>query len=372
MRVALVHDYLNQAGGAERVLEQLHKLFPDAPIYTSILDQKVLWPGLRDADIRTSWMQRLPGILRHHRAYLPFYPTTFERLDLRKYDLVISSSSAFAKAATVRPGACHICYCHAPMRFVWDHARYVERENLGRVAELVLAPVIRALKRWDVRTAGHPDLYVANSSTVARRIATYYGRASEIVFPPVAVERFAPSPAVDDYYLIVSRLVAYKRVDLAVAAFNELGRPLRIIGDGPDRDALARLARPNVRFMGWLPDDEVAACYARCRAVVFPGEEDFGISALEANAAGRPVIAYGVGGALDTVIDGETGVLFREQTVTSLRSAVERCDAIAWSPARLCGHAERFNESVFAAGITAVVERALRTVGDRAGSRSAA
>jgi glycosyltransferase involved in cell wall biosynthesis len=372
VKVALVHDYLNQAGGAERVLEQLHKLFPDAPIYTSILDRNVLWPGLRDADIRTSWMQRLPGILRHHRLYLPFYPATFQRLDLRPYDLVISSSSAFAKAAVARRDARHICYCHAPMRFVWDHARYVARENFGRMTEWALAPVIRLLKRWDVRTSREPDVYIANSSTVARRIASYYGRESEIVFPPVAVDRFAPSAVLDDYYLIVSRLVAYKRIDLAVAAFNELGRPLLIIGDGPDRGALARLARPNVRFMGWLPDADVARYYARCQAVAFPGEEDFGITALEANAAGRPVIAYGLGGALDTVVDGETGVLFREQTVRSFRDAVARCDAIAWNAARLRGHAERFNEAAFAAGITAVVERAMRTVRYRAASLGAA
>ncbi len=359
MKVALVHDHLNQAGGAERVLERLHRIFPDAPIYTAILDRETLWPGLRDADIRTSWMQRFPGILKHYRAYLPFYPLAIQGFDLREYDLVISSSSSFAKGAVVRPDAVHICYCHTPMRFVWDYDRYVEREEFGILAGVILPGLIWVLKKWDVYTANRPQLFVANSSAVAARIASHYGRDSEIVFPPVGVERYSAVDRVDDYYLIVSRLVPYKRLDLAISAFNSMRRRLLVIGEGPDRRALQRIAGPTVEFLGHRPDREVAEHYARCRGLVFPGVEDFGITPLEANASGRPVIAYAAGGALDTVIDGQTGVLFREQTVAGLETAVARSEAIAWDPDVLRLHAERFNEAAFSARMSTVVDRAL-------------
>ena len=365
MKVALVHDHLNQAGGAERVLERLHFLFPSAPIYTAILDRDSLWPGLRDADIRVSWMQHLPGVTRHYKAYLPFYPLAIQSFDLREYDLVISSSSAFAKAARTRADACHVCYCHTPMRFVWDYARYVERENFGRLAGAALPLLIKALKHWDISTSRRPTAYIANSSIVAARINTYYGRPSEIVFPPVCVERFTPTSAIEDYYLVVSRLVPYKRVDLAISAFNTMQRPLVVIGDGPDRSALQRLAGPTVRFLGHKPDEFVAQYYARCRGLLFPGEEDFGITPLEANAAGRPVVAYARGGALDTVVDGRNGVLFHEQTVAALRAAVEQCDKIAWDAGELRRHAERFGEPVFGGRMTEALERAVRASGKR-------
>jgi glycosyltransferase involved in cell wall biosynthesis len=360
MTVALVHDHLNQAGGAERVLEQLHRLFPDAPIYTAILDRDTLWPGLRDADFRVSWMQRLPGIMRHYRAYLPFYPLAIQGFDLRAYDLVISSSSSFAKAAVLRPDACHICYCHTPMRFVWDYNRYVEREEFGWISAGLLPLFIRMLKRWDMRTANRVQLFIANSTAVADRIARYYGRSSEIIFPPVGVERLTPADHIDDYYLIVSRLVPYKRLDLAVSACTALGRRLLVVGEGPGRHALERLAGPTVEFLGHRPDAEVADLYARCRGLLFPGVEDFGITPLEANAAGRPVIAYAGGGALDTVIDGETGVLFHEQTVAGLQDAMRRSETLSWRPDVLRRHAERFNEAAFLSRMSSVVERALR------------
>lgn len=360
MKVALVHDHLNQAGGAERVLEQLHRLFPDAPIYTAILDRETLWPGLRDADFRVSWMQHLPGIFRHYRAYLPFYPAAIQGFDLREYDLVISSSSSFAKAAVLRSDACHICYCHTPMRFVWDYNRYVEREEFGLIAASLLPLFIRLLKRWDMRTANRVQLFIANSTAVADRIAQYYGRASEIIFPPVGVERLTPSAEIDDYYLVVSRIVPYKRLDLAVAACTALGRRLIVVGEGPGRHALERAAGPTVEFLGHRPDTEVAALYARCRGLLFPGVEDFGITPLEANAAGRPVIAYAGGGVLDTVVDGKTGVLFHEQTAQGLQDAMRRSETIEWRPDVLRTHAESFNEAAFLSHMSAVVDRALR------------
>ncbi|MEJ7811824.1 MAG: glycosyltransferase [Gemmatimonadaceae bacterium] len=370
-KVAIVHDYLNQAGGAERVVGTLHEMFPDAPIYTTILRRDSLWPALRDADIRTSWMQRLPGLGRHFKKYLPLYPLAVESFDLGDYDLVISSSSAFGKGAVVRPGACHVCYCHTPMRFAWDYDRYVEREQFGRAVRTVLPLLVGHLRRWDFRTAGRPHTYIANSSVVAERIRQYYGRESEVIPPPVDVARFAPSPVDEDYYLIVSRLNPYKRVDLVVGAFSEMGRPLVVIGDGPDRAALERMAAPNVRFLGRLPDDDVARHYARCRGLIFPGEEDFGIVPLEANASGRPVIAYRAGGALDTVADGRTGVFFRDQTVGAIRDAVERCDAIRWDKAQLRRHAEGFAEGVFRARVLASLEHALRPFGRSLAARGA-
>ena len=233
MRIAIVHDFLNQAGGAERVLAALHRLFPDAPIFTTIVDRDVLWPSLRDADIRSSWMQHLPGVLHHHRRYLPLYPHAIESLRLGEYDFVISSSSAFAKGALAAPRAYHVCYCHNPMRFVWEYDHYVSRERFGAVTRVLLPRVIEWLRAWDLRSARRPNLLVANSSIVAERIRRYYGRPSAIVFPPVDVGQYQPAVVDEPYYLVVSRLVAYKRVDLAVDAFNQSGQPLVVIGDGP-------------------------------------------------------------------------------------------------------------------------------------------
>jgi glycosyltransferase involved in cell wall biosynthesis len=359
VRVAIVHDYLNQAGGAERVVASLHQLYPEAPIYTTILDRETLWPALRDADIRTSWMQRLPGLKRHFKKYLPLYPAAIESFDLREYDLIVSSSSAFAKAARARPDALHVCYCHTPMRFVWDYERYVERESYGALTRSLLPPLIRRLRAWDLRTAARPDLFVANSTFTAARIRRLYGRSSSVVFPPVELAEFTPEEMDDDYYLVVCRLNPYKRVDLAIQAFNGFDRRLVIVGDGPDRRALQRVAGSNVRFAGRLTGAELARCYARCRALIFPGEEDFGIAPLEANAAGRPVIAFRAGGALDNVIEGVTGVFFAEQQPASLREAVLRCERIEWPKSRLRAHARTFGESAFRARFREVVESAL-------------
>lgn len=356
MRIAIVHDYLFQAGGAERVVETLHRTFPTAPIFTTILDRASLWPGLRDADIRTSWLQRLPRP-RNARALLPMYPLAVRSFDLREYDLIISSSSAFAKGAVTRPDAHHVCYCHNPMRLLWDYDRYVEREPLGRVVRTVLPWVVKLLRHWDVRSASGPGTYIANSRVVAARIRQAYGRDSEIVHPPVDVGRYRVAPDPGEHYLVVSRMVAYKRLDIVVQAFNRSGRPLVMIGDGPGRASLERMARPNVRFLGRLPDDDVAHHTARCRALILPGEEDFGLTPLEANAAGRPVIAYRAGGALETVVDGRTGVLFDDQTWQSVAEAVERAESIEWRPRELREHAEQFSEERFRERFLDVLER---------------
>jgi glycosyltransferase involved in cell wall biosynthesis len=355
MKVALVHDYLNQAGGAERVLGVLHRMFPEAPIYTTILDRRALWAPLRDADIRTSWMQHLPGLRRHFKKYLPLYPRAIEQFDLRAFDLVISSSSAFAKGARVRAGAHHVCYCHTPMRFAWDFDRYIAREGFPPGTRLALLPIIRYLRRWDLTTKDRPHLYIANSSAVQQRIRTTYGRTSEIVFPPVDIARYAPSPVTADYYLVVARLNGYKRIDLAIEAFNALRSPLLVIGDGPQRPRLQRIAGPTVHFGGRLSDGEVAKHLAQCRGLVFPGEEDFGIAPIEAALSGRPVVAFKAGGALDTVQDGRTGVFFEEASPRALIDAVRRCEQIVWDRAMLRKHGEQFSEQVFRARIGALL-----------------
>jgi glycosyltransferase involved in cell wall biosynthesis len=346
-RVAVVADYLNQRGGAEWVVAVLHTMFPDAPIFTPILDRASLWPQLVDADIRVSWMQRLPGLRRHFRKYFALYPVAVEGFDLSSYDLVVSSSCAFGKGARAAPHAVHVCYCHTPMRFVWEYDAYIAREGLGLAARTLLPPLIRRMRRWDLRTSARPGAYVANSTTVAGRIRTYYGRHAAVIPPPVEVSRFSVGRRQEPYYLVVSRLQAYKRIDIAVEAFTRLGLPLRIVGDGPDRPALERIAGPNVAFLGRVPDHQVAGMMTECQALVTPGLEDFGIASVEANASGRPVLAFGGGGALDIVIEGLTGITFAEQSPDALVAAVEQHRRVRWDVRAIREHAERFDVAVF-------------------------
>ncbi len=316
MKVALVHDYLNQMGGAERVVIAFHQMFPDAPIYTSIYDPQRVDPVFQEMDIRTSFMQKFPLVTRHHQPYLPFYPFAMESLDLRDYDLVLSSSSAFGKGVITRPETMHICYCHTPMRWCWNYREYVEREQLGGMARRVLPFLITGLRTWDQVSAMRVDHFIANSPVVAARIQKYYRRDAVVIPPPVEVSRFSFDPAIqgEDYFLIISRLIPYKRIDLAIEACNRLHLPLVIIGAGRDMERLKRMAGPTIRFLGRLSDEEVVHYYARCRAFLFPGEEDFGLTPLEAQACGRPVIAYGSGGSLASVVEGITGEFFYEQT----------------------------------------------------------
>jgi len=348
VRVAIVHDFLNQRGGAERVLAVLHEMFPEAPIFTSVVDRESLWPQLRSADIRVSWMQRLPGIRRNFKRYLLLYPLVFERLDLSGFDLILSSSSAFAKAVRAPSGGTHVCYCYTPARFLWSYDQYVEREEFGRFVRATLPWVIRALRRWDLKTADRPHQYVAISSVVAERIRRIYGREAAVVPPPVDVERFRHlSGEPGDCYLILSRLNAYKRLHLAVEAFNQLRLPLIVVGEGPHRPVLERMAGPTIRFLGHLDDGRVERLLAECRALIFPGEEDFGISVLEANAAGRPVVAFRGGGALDTVDPDVTGVFFTEPSAESLAEAVFRSARISWDRGTIRRHASQFDVASF-------------------------
>ncbi|MCD4739295.1 MAG: glycosyltransferase [Anaerolineae bacterium] len=361
-KIALVHDWLNQQGGAERVLEELHALLPLAPIHTSIYWQAGMPAAYRAWDIRTSWMDHLPGIYRHHQLYFPLYALTFARLNLQRrgYDLIISNKSGFCHG--VQTGDIpHLSYCLAPTRYVWEYEAYAARESLSPLLKGALNPVVKLLRRWDYAVAQRPTThFIAISTAIQERIRRYYGRESEVIYPPVAIERYHPAAQHADYYLIVSRLVPYKRIDLAVRAFNELGLPLLIVGSGRDRETLEALAKSNIQFLGHLPDEDVRGLLARCKAFVFPGREDFGIAPVEAQAAGRPVIAYGVGGALDTVVAGETGAFFHEPTSESLAAAVRTFDASAVDPLACRGNAERFSAARFQQEMGAVIERTLR------------
>ncbi len=358
MKVALVHDYLNQMGGAERVVMAFHDIFPDAPIYTSIYDPKRVDPAFRQMDVRTSFMQKFPLVTKHHQPYLPFYPFAMESLDLRGYDLVLSSSSAFGKGVITRPETLHICYCHTPMRWCWAYDEYVEREQLGTVARKVLPLLITGLRIWDQTSAMRVDHFIANSPVVAERIQKYYRRDAIVIAPPVETSRFPFDPATqpEDYFLIISRLVPYKRIDLAIEACNRLQLPLVIIGSGRDEARLKKLAGPTIRFMGRLSDQAILHYYAHCRAFLFPGEEDFGITPLEAQASGRPVIAYGVGGALASVIDGITGTFFHDQTIDSLASALATFNEDAFDSQVIRDHALEFDKPLFNRRIVQFIE----------------
>jgi len=360
LKLALIHDWLNQYGGAERVLETLVDFFPGAPVYTSMYWRQGMPENYRSWDIRTTWMDRLPWVYRRHQAYFPFYPLAFANLDLSRegYDLLLSNKSGFCHG--VRNGSTpHLCYCLAPTRYVWEYESYAAREELSGAVRLLLQPLIALLRRWDYAAAQRVTRFIAISTEIQQRISRYYGRESTIIYPPVNVEQYHPVAQHEDYYLIVSRLIPYKRIDLAVQAFNQLGLPLLIAGNGRDRAALERSAKPNIQFLGRVPDEELPGLLARCKAFIFPGREDFGIAPLEAQAAGRPVIAYAAGGALDTIVAGVTGTFFHEATPESLIEAVLNFDSYAVDSAACRANAERFSLANFREQMmTAVLETA--------------
>jgi glycosyltransferase involved in cell wall biosynthesis len=358
MKVAIVHDYLNQMGGAERVVMAFHDIFPEAPIYTSIYDPERVDPAFRTMDIRTSFMQKLPLVTKHHQPYLPLYPFAMEALDLRGYDLVLSSSSAFGKGVITKPGTLHICYCHTPMRWCWNYEEYVEREQLGKVARRILPFLITGLRVWDQTSAMRVDDFIANSPVIAERIKKYYRREAVVIPPPVEASRFPATPATEiaDYFLALGRFIPYKRFDLAIEACNRLQLPLVVIGKGRDEERLKRIAGPTIRFLGRLSDEEVIHYYRHCRAFLFPGDEDFGITPLEAQAAGRPVIAYGAGGALASVVDGVTGLFFREQTVESLVEVLATFNERNFDSDAIRNHALEFDTPRFQRRIMQFIE----------------
>jgi glycosyltransferase involved in cell wall biosynthesis len=346
-RIAFVQDNFVQAGGGERVAEEIARILPDADVFTTVVVEERLSSYMKTRSVHTTWMQLLPKMKKYYRHYFLFYPVAVRGIGLDGYDLIVSSCSGFAKMLRKPAGAVHICYCHTPTRWIWRYEDYAGRESFNGVTRAVLSAMIGIMKKIDRRAADRVDIFIANSTIVAERIRRYYGRDAKIIFPPIDCSRFNSSPDVEDYYLILSRLVPYKRVDLAIAACKELGRKLVVIGDGPDRRRLEAMAGAETTFLGRAPDAEVAERLSRCKAMLFPGEEDFGLTPLECNASGRPCIAFGSGGALDTIRDGETGVLFPEPTSQSLAAAILQSEEINWDATSLRAHAARFDRPEF-------------------------
>ncbi|MEA3407387.1 MAG: glycosyltransferase [Chloroflexota bacterium] len=358
MRLAIVCSWLNQYGGAERVLEVIHGMYPQAPVYTSIYWPEALPEAYQEWDIRPSILNRLPFIKRSHQLFLPLYPLGFESLDLRGYDVVLSVTSAFGHGVITTEHTRHVCYCLTPARFLWNYHAYIEREGISRLGRLALTPFLKSLRQWDRLAADRVDEFVAISRTVRKRIRKYYRRESQVIYPPVRVDSSVPLQEPEDYFLIVSRLVPYKRIDIAVRAFNALGLPLRVIGEGRDRKALENMAGPNVTFLGYIPDDgEVRRQMARCRALIFPGEEDFGLTPLEAISVGRPVIAYGAGGALDTIKEGETGLFFHRPTADALAEAVREFSDYDFDPQHLRHQAQQYGVPRFKRELSQFLEK---------------
>ena len=365
VRMALVHDWLNQMGGAENVLEEMVDLFPGREIYTSIYAPDRMPAAYQSWPIHTSFMQRLPGVTAHHQRYLPLYPQAFARMDLSGYDLVLSNKSGFCHGVCTDNGvhkAVHVCYCLTPTRFLWLFDQYQAREQIAGITSKALQPLLSRLRRWDWEAAQRVDHFIAISHAIQTRIRTIYGRESEIIHPPVDVDYFTPDPTtpVGDYYLIVSRLIPYKRIDVAVDAFRDLPQAkLLIVGEGRDQAALQARAGDNVHFLGRQSRPRIRELLRGAQAFIFPGLEDFGIAPVEAMSAGRPVIAYAGGGALDTVAPAVSGELFAEQTAASLRTTLAAFDPMAYDPVACRTQAERFSTQEFRRKLVAYLEQAV-------------
>lgn len=345
--IALFQDYLAQNGGAERVTEAIHRTLPDAELHTTMEVPERISPYLRQLNAKTTWMQALPAKGKFYRHYFLLYPFAVESANLEQYDLIVSSCCGYAKGIKRGKGSVHVCYCHNPMRWVWRFPEYVARERFNPLTTRLLQLLVQDLKRWEMRAALRPDYFIANSHIVAKRLKDAFGIEATVIEPPIDTSRFWISRQTEDFYLILSRLNAYKRIELAVEACTRTGRRLVVIGDGPDRTRLEALAGPTVTFLGRQSDEVVNRYASTCRALIFPGEEDFGMAPLEVNAAGRPVVAYGAGGATETVIEGLNGVLFKDQTTDSLVEALEQFERQEWEPTAIRGHAQRYDIHVF-------------------------
>jgi len=373
-RVILAHDWLTGMRGGERVLEVLCRSFPQAPIYTLIHNPAAVSDVINAHPVITSWLQRIPGIRQHYRYFLPFFPNAIERLQPTNADLLISTSHCVAKGLRPPKGARHLCYCFTPMRYAWLF--YEEYFGKNPLKKLALQRVLNNLRAWDRATCNRVDRFVALSRHVQKRILKFYGREADVVYPPVNTSFWTPAPsensdvphstlhasrATGAYDLIVSALVPYKKIEVAVQAYTRLGYPLKIVGTGTQYNRLRRNAGAHIEFLGRLDDERIRDLYRHCRLLIFPGEEDFGIVPVEAQACGRPVVAYGVGGALETVVDGQTGIFFHAQTESALLGAIEQGAATKWDSGKIRANAERFSEANFISGLSTSMAHCMST-----------
>jgi glycosyltransferase involved in cell wall biosynthesis len=362
LKVALVHDWLTGMRGGEKVLLSLARLFPEAPIFTLLHVRGSVAPELEARDIRTTFVQHLPQVARRYRHYLPLFPAAAATLDVSGFDLVVSSSHCVAKGVRVPVGARHVCYCHTPMRYVWDRFdEYFGRERTSAVAHAALTVVAEGLRAWDVATAPRVHRFVANSAYVAGRIRRYYGRESTVLPPPVDTAFFTPDGAPPGAYdLVVSALAPYKRVELVLEAYRGTGRPLKIVGTGPEATRLRAISCPEASFLGYVDDGTLRDLYRGCRAVIMPGIEDFGIVPLEAMACGRPAVVFGEGGGPESVVDGETGIVFRQPTAAALRAAIDSLEGMRFNTAVLQRRAEAHSRQLFETKFMGVVQETLQ------------
>lgn len=366
MKIALVHDYLNQYGGAERVLEVLCEIFPEAPIYTLLYDEQATGGVFKGREIYTSFLQKTPFARKHHRIFPLLMPLAVEQFDFSYYDFVFSISASFTKGIITKPRTKHINYCLTPTRFLWDDShRYIDEFRYLWPIRKLVPFFITYLRLWDKEAAMRVDQFVGISNFVKTRIKKYYNRSADVIYPPVETQRFYISDDVDDYFLMVGRLVPYKRFDLAVKVFSAIGKSLKIIGDGPERKRLEKMARStssgqagqNIEFLGLVSDYKMPEIYSRAQAVIFPQEEDFGIVPLESMASGRPAIAYRGGGALETILEGKTGIFFDDQTEIALAQAIGQYYQTPWNPVAIRTHALKFDKEIFKAKIVDLLSR---------------
>jgi len=367
MNVALVHDHLAQDGGAEKVLRAFADVYTQAPIYTLLCEQDQIDKYFRDRRIETSVIQRLPGGVKHYKWYMPFMPMAVEFFDLTGYDLVLSDASAFAKGVITSPDTLHVCYCHTPTRYVWDYAHeYINELKYNKYIKKIISLVLNYIRLWDKAAADRVDVFIANSKTVQRRIWKYYRRDSHVIYPPVELQHFSPDygfldrlDRAEHYFLIGGRLAAYKRVDLAIEACRKLGVKLKVFGDGVDLPRLRKLAEddPKIEFLGRVTDEQKAELYRRCLAFLNPQEEDFGITAIEAMASGRPVVAYRKGGATETVLEGQTGHFFNRQSPKELAKVLKDFNPKKFDPMFIRKYAEQFSTERFRAEVQDYITR---------------
>lgn len=359
MKIALVHDYLVQYGGAERVLEAFTELFPNASIYTIVYDKDAMHGVFSDKRMRTSYLQKFPLVRKKHRLFPFLMPIAIEQFDFSDYDVVLSDSSSYAKGIITGPDTLHICYMHTPMRYAWDDCqKYTQDFDMPRFIKKLVPFVMNYIRVWDRVSAERVDMIIANSNFVAKRIKKYYGKDSTVIHPPVKVENFQISKEKGDYFLMVGRLIAYKRHDIAIEAFNRLGLPLKIIGRGPELERLRKIAGPNIEFLGRVPDKDLPGFYAHCKAFVFPQEEDFGIVAVEAMASGRPIVAYRGGDIPEHMEEGKMGIFFDRQSADDIIEAVKGMEGKNFDPEYIREKSLRFDKEVFKKKIGEYVEKA--------------